>query len=107
MFIFNLKIIALQYCVGFCPGFPDGSDSKESACSAGDPDLIPGSRRSSGGGHGNPLQYFCRENSMEEEPGGLQSWGRKESNMTEQLTLSLSAIYQHESVTRIHISPLS
>ena len=25
-----------------------------------------------------------------EEPGGLQSWGCKESDMTEQLTLSLS-----------------
>ena len=25
-----------------------------------------------------------------EEPGGLQSWGRKESDMTEGLTLSLS-----------------
>ena len=23
---------------------------------------IPGSRRSTGGGHGNPLQYFCLEN---------------------------------------------
>ena len=29
--------------------FPGGSDSKESACSAGDPGLIPGSERSSGG----------------------------------------------------------
>jgi len=24
--------------------------------------LIPGSRRSPGGGHSNPLQYFCLEN---------------------------------------------
>ena len=42
-----------------------------------------------------------------EEPGGLQSWGGKESNTSEQLTLSLYVIYQHESVTRIHISPPS
>ena len=27
-------------------GFPGGSDGKESACHAGDPDLIPGSGRS-------------------------------------------------------------
>ena len=27
--------------------------------------LIPGSGRSPGGGHGNPLQYFCLENPME------------------------------------------
>ena len=44
--------------------FPGGSDSKESACNAGDPGLIPRSRRSPGG-HGNPLQYSCLENSME------------------------------------------
>jgi len=27
--------------------------------------LIPGSGRSSGGGHGNTLQYSCLENSMD------------------------------------------
>ena len=34
---------------------------------------IPGSGRSPGGQHGNPLQYSCLENPMdrEEEPGGL------------------------------------
>ena len=26
---------------------------------------IPGSGRSPGGGHGNPLQYFCLENPMD------------------------------------------
>ena len=36
---------------------------------------IPGSERSPGGGYGNPLQYFCQENPMTEEPGGLQSMG--------------------------------
>ena len=30
-------------------------------------------RRSPGGGHGNPLQYSCLEDSMTEEPGRLQS----------------------------------
>ena len=43
-------------------GFPGGSDSKESACNAGDPGLIPGSRRSPGEGNGNPLQYSGLEN---------------------------------------------
>ena len=28
---------------------------------------IPGSGRSLGGGHGNPLQYFCLENPMDRE----------------------------------------
>ena len=36
---------------------------------------IPGSERSPGGGHGNPLQYPCLENPWTEEPGGLQSIG--------------------------------
>jgi len=46
-------------------GFPGGSDSKESACNAGDPSSMPGSGRSPGGGNGNPLQYSCLENSMD------------------------------------------
>ena len=38
---------------------------KESACQAGDSGLIPGLGRPPGGGHGNPLQYSCLENSMD------------------------------------------
>ena len=45
--------------------FPGGSDSTESACKAGDPDLIPGLGRSPGEGNGNPLQYCCQENSTD------------------------------------------
>ena len=45
-------------------GFPDSLNSKEYACNAGDPGLIPGSGRSPGEGHENPLQYSCLENSM-------------------------------------------
>ena len=44
-------------------GFPFGSDGKESACNVGDLDLIPGLGRSPRGGHGNPVQYSCLENS--------------------------------------------
>ena len=28
-----------------------------------------------GGGNGNPFQYSCLENSMDREPGGIQSMG--------------------------------
>ena len=38
---------------------------KESAHSLGDLGLIPGSGRSPGGGHGNPLQYSCLEKPMD------------------------------------------
>ena len=46
-------------------GFPRAASSKEPTCQCkGDerPGLIPGSGRSTGGGHGNPLQYSCLEN---------------------------------------------
>ena len=46
-------------------GFPDGSDSKESACNPRDLCLIHESGRSLGEGNGNPLQYFCLENSKD------------------------------------------
>ena len=47
----------LQTIYGIVPGTPGGSDSKESACNAGDPSSIPGSGRSPGEGIGYPLQY--------------------------------------------------
>ena len=42
-----------------------GSDGKASAYNVGDPGSIPGSRRSSGEGNGNPLQNSCLENLMD------------------------------------------
>ena len=47
------------------PGFPGGSDGKQSACNAGDLGLIPGSERSPREGNGYQLQYSCLENSMD------------------------------------------
>ena len=48
-------------------GGPDGSEGKESACSAGDLSSIPGPGRSSGEANGNPLQDSCLENPMDTE----------------------------------------
>ena len=45
-------------------GFPGGSDSKESACNAGDLGLTSRSGRSPRGENSNPLQNSCLENSM-------------------------------------------
>ena len=42
--------------------FPHGSAGKESACSVGDLDLIPGLARSPAEGKGYPLQYSGLEN---------------------------------------------
>ena len=54
-------------------GFPGDSDGKESACNAGDPGSVPRLGKSPGERNGNPLQYYCLENSMDRGAGGLQS----------------------------------
>ena len=47
-------------------GLPWWLSGKESACNAGEAGSIPGSPwRSSGGGHGNPLQNSCLGNPMD------------------------------------------
>ena len=46
-------------------GFPGASDSKETACGAGDLGSIPGWGRSPGEGNGHPLQYSCLGNPMD------------------------------------------
>ena len=46
---------------------PGGSDGKASAYNEGDLGSIPGLGRSPGEGNGNPLQYSCLENPMDEE----------------------------------------
>ena len=62
---------------------------KESACNAGDPGSIPGSRRSSGVGNATHSSTLAWEIPWTEKPGRLQSMGRNKSDMTEQLTLPL------------------
>ena len=69
------------------PGFPDGSVSKESACSAGDLGSIPGLRRLPGRGHDNPLQYSCLENTYGQRSlVGCGPWGHNEPDTTEWLS---------------------
>ena len=46
-------------------GISCGSDSRESACNAGDIGSIPGSGRFPGEGNGNPFQYSCLGNPMD------------------------------------------
>ena len=71
--------------------FPGGSDVKESACSAGDPGLIPGLGRFPGEGNGNLLQYCCLANPHgQRNLEGYSPWGHKKSDTTKQLS-----IHQH------------
>jgi len=73
------------YYVLFC--LPGGSVGKESACNAGDLCSIPRLGRSPGEGNSYPLQYSGLENSLD------YPWDHKESDKTEQLSLSLLFIF--------------
>ena len=81
------------------------SDSKQSACNAGDSGSIPGLGRSPGEGNGNPLQYSCLENSVDGGAWWATVHGVAESDVTEQLTLSLPILicrvqFGHQKLTQ-------
>ena len=69
-------------------GFPDSSVAKNTPANAGDTrdvGSIPGSGRSLGEGHGNPLQYSCLENPMDRGAwrATVSARGHKESDRNE------------------------
>ena len=69
------------------PGDSVVKNPPANAGDSGDAGSIPGSGRSPGGGHGNPLQYSCLENPQGQRSlWGYSPWGCKESDMTEQLS---------------------
>ena len=68
LFFFFFDIIMNSYILkssNVLRDFPGDSESKESACNAGDSGSIPGSGRSPGEGNGNPLYHSCLENFMD------------------------------------------
>ena len=70
--------------------FPDGAVVKNQPSNAGGTRcLIPGWGRSPGVGNGNQLQYSCLENSMDRRAQWATVYGVAQSDMTEELTLSL------------------
>ena len=67
-------------------GFPDDSNSNESACSVGDPGLIPGSGRSPGKEMATHSSILTWKNFIDR-----RAWlGTVELDMTEQITLLFS-----------------
>ena len=59
-------------------GFPGGSDGQQSACDAGDLDLISGLGRPPEEGNGYPLQSSCLgESHGERSLAGYSPWGLK------------------------------
>ena len=90
LFIFNYRIIALQYCVGSAmqqhesaigihmSGLHWWLSSKDSIYTSGaigEAGLIPGSGKFPGGKHGNALQYSSLENPTDRGAWQLQSKG--------------------------------
>ena len=66
--------------------FPGGASGKEPACqrrTIGDAGSVPGSGRSPGGGHGNPLQYSCLKNPMDRGAWRFIVYRVAQSDMTE------------------------
>ena len=61
----TLKMRILAYTTILEKGLPWCSESKESACNAGDMGSIPGLGRSPEEGNDNPLQYSCLGNHMD------------------------------------------
>ena len=67
-------------------GFPGGLVGKESTCNAGDLGLIPGLEDHLEDDMANHPSILAWRIPWIEEPSGLQSMGRKESDMTEWLS---------------------
>ena len=67
-------------------GLPYSSDGKESACSSGDLDLIPGWDDPLEKGRAIPSSILPGESHGQRSLVGYRPWGHKESDMTEWLT---------------------
>ena len=77
-------------------GFSGGSVGKESACSVGDLDSIPGLGRPPGGGHVGRLQYSSLENPHgQRNLAGYSPWGHKELDTAERLSTAHSLQHNH------------
>ena len=80
--------------------FPVGSVVNNPPTNEGDTGSIPGSGRSPGGGHGNPLQYSCLENPMNR--------GAWQATVAHQVPLQRSQTAGHNLVhTHIYVNSIS
>ena len=88
---------------GWKLGLPRWINGEESSCNAGDTgDMgsIPGSGRSLGGRHGNPLQYSCLENPMDRGAWWAAAHGFAELDTTEATEHSTSPVSLRREVGR-------
>ena len=76
-----LCVFFLQFYPSILSCFTGVSVVKNLPANAGDMGSIPGLGRSPGEGNGNPLQYFCLENSMDR-----RAWWARVHEVTKSLT---------------------
>ena len=85
---FALNTFLSKFCWSLSVGItwiPGGSDSKESACDAGDPGSIPGWEDPLEKGMALPI-FLPREFHGQRSPAGCSQWGHKELDTSERLT---------------------
>ena len=81
---YSITSASISLLLRIHPGFPGGTSGKEPAnADLRDTGLIPGTGRSPGGGHGNTLQYSCRENPTDRSLVNYGPLGRKGLDTTE------------------------
>ena len=93
----------LASCIHFLRGFPGGASGKEPTCQCiKDMGSGPGLGRSPEGGHGNPFQYCCLENSMVR--GAWQAAVQRvaELDMTEQLSTHMHKHFLKQEGSECH-----
>ena len=86
---------------GLILGFSGGSVVKNPPANGGDVGSIPGWGRSPGEGNSNPLPYssiLAWEISWAEEPGGLQSMGSQESDMTQDDNICIDYVHNRHKI---------
>ena len=84
--------------------FPVGSVVKNPHARAGDVSLVPRSRRSPGGGNGNPLQYSCLRTQGLEPAGLLCSWCYPSKNTGVGCHFLLQGIFPTQA-SNLHLPP--
>ena len=96
--LFFMNLIWTSFAVNYCDlwGFPGGSDDKASACNAGGPGFNPWVGKIPRRRKWQPTLIFLPgESHGQRTLIGYSPWGRKESDMTEQLHFIYCDLWSH------------
>ena len=78
IYIYSLRNFHIYNTVLLTMCFLGGAVVKNLPVDAGETGSIPGSGRCPGGGHSNPIQYSCMENSRQRRLVSYNPWGCRE-----------------------------